>query len=156
MAGFIAADGSIQDHRRLKVAVSSVDLSHLKGLALFLGTTVNEFTHPNGRDYCYVSIRDSALMPRLCEKYDFKKAKTYNPPTLNIENDDLFLSFFAGFVDGDGSILNVLNRKDVNLKIKVHSSWLEVLSSMEHRIYNMFGFEYINLSKIKQKLHKKN
>lgn len=43
-------------------------------------------------------------------------------------NDNLFLCFIVGFIDGDGCIATQTNRRDCAITIKKHSNWLESLN----------------------------
>jgi len=112
------------------------------------------FRSANGFQY-RISAADKNAVPHIIKRFDFKEQKTYNPPDLNIlkkeiNTSDKFLSFFAGFVDGDGSIFKVSKTKCINLKIENHASWkgfLEFLiSQLEH-----YGFlskpKNVNISK---------
>ncbi len=132
-AGFIAADGCILNGKRLSIALCNADKEHLEKFARFVQTKIR------GNKTAVASIQDGILVPKFCKKFDLRPRKTYNPPSLDIVDDDLFLAFMAGFIDGDGSIGNIKNRKDNNLQIKLHSSWCDALAKMEARIYEVLG-----------------
>ena len=58
--------------------------------------------------------------------------KTYNPPDLSFLNTkNKFMSFFAGFIDGDGSFSN---SKSVSLKIQCHKNWLDNFKYIKNRL----------------------
>ena len=139
--GFIFADGSVINNKtRLSVSLAEKDHEHLRKLALFLSTTTKVYIENGGwvdnAPFCKLRIQDKQRVPRLCEKFGLKSRKTYNPPTLCINNDNLFVSFLCGFIDGDGCIVINKNRKNcINITIKVHGSWMDALRYMEHRIY---------------------
>ena len=143
--GFIAADGTVLNNSRLKVSLSIKDSEHLKVLSYLLGTNLNLYENK-----CAIAIQDRILIPKLCKKFDLRKKKTYNPPSIKIESDCLFLSFLAGFIDGDGSFRKLTGRKDVNLVIKLHSSWLDNLIQYEDRVYEILK---VNKSKRLSKIN---
>jgi hypothetical protein len=80
----------------------------------------------------------------LCEKFNFNKNKTYLPPDFNLLNDydkELVFSYIIGLIDGDGSITKLNKRKDCNLRIHLHNSWLDNLIYIENFLYNYFNIE---------------
>lgn len=143
--GFIMADGHINhDTNRLIISLSSKDKDHLIKFSNFIGSNLCE---RNG--VVSISIQDQIKMPVLINKFNFKPRKTYNPPNLSwIENDDLFLAFFAGFVDGDGHIKNLASHHTATLVIKCHSSWLSVLEIFCDRLENILGITFFSKPKI--------
>ena len=140
--GFIFADGSIiNDKTRLSVSLAEKDHEHLRKMASFLNTTTKVYIENGGwtdnQPFCKLRIQDKQRVPELCAKFDLKPRKTYNPPNLCINDDDLFISFLCGFIDGDGCIVINKNRKNcINITIKVHGSWFDTLCYIEQRIYS--------------------
>ena len=62
-------------------------------------------------------------------KFGILDKKTYNPPiTLDTIQEDYLYCILVGFIDGDGNIQNQNKRKDFMLRIKNHSSWLQILN----------------------------
>jgi len=158
--GFIFADGSIINNKtRLSVSLAEKDHAHLLKLASFLSTTTKVYIEHGGwvdnSPFCKLRIQDKQKVPKLCEKFDLKSRKTYNPPTLCINDDNLFVSFFCGFTDGDGCIAVNKNRKNcINLSIKVHGSWENALRYMEHRVYKalqLTKYRNVKLTSINKK-----
>ena len=137
--GFIFADGSILDGNRLSVSISINDIDHLKKLALFLRCNITIYNGNRKNGICSVRIKDSIIIPEFCNKFDLKKSKTYNPPLINILSNELFIAFLAGFIDGDGNITNVAGNRGTNIRIKLHSSWLNNLLYIEKRVYEALG-----------------
>lgn len=165
--GFILADGHIEKSKRLTINLSTKDLEHLKKLALFLNTKTWSIKEDK---ICCLSIQDKYVLEKLCEKYDIQSNKTENPPKIDVFSnlvEDSLLSIFAGFIDGDGSIKNLHNRKDFNLRIKTHKSWINIINFLslkflekERTIINAQGYASLHcgdsriLKKLKQKILK--
>lgn len=131
--GFILADGHIENSTRLSVRLGLKDIDHLEKLSKYLKVkmTKNDIS-------CLISIMDSVSIRKLCENFSINSDKTTHPPNisvLNIERDKL-LSLFCGFIDGDGCIGNLHNRVDFNLRVRCHSSWLEILSFFSSKFLN--------------------
>ena len=132
--GFILADGSIKSNNRLVVSLSNKDAEHLEKLGCYISTNIKY-----SKQVVSLSAMSVAAIPRLCEKFDIKQDKTYNPPDINlikkIEHDKI-LALIIGFIDGDGSIKNQWKRKDFSIAIKNHSSWLYILNYFSDIITN--------------------
>lgn len=124
--GFLAADGSICDNR-LKLALANQDRDHLIKFCDFVCCSNY---HQTKDKVWYVAVQDKYTIPAIADKYNLKRAKTYNPPDITWMKDDLCISFIIGFVDGDGCIGKQSGRNDCVLRIKNHASWLSVLQYM--------------------------
>jgi hypothetical protein len=133
--GFIMADGCIQNGKRLALVLSLKDEQHLISFAEFISCK-NIKRRANGIG---VHVQDPINVPLFAKKFDIKQNKTENPPTLNLVGNN-FLSFLAGFIDGDGSIGFVHKRTDTHLTIKCHKNWLNVFKYFEQRLYNLCGY----------------
>ena len=122
--GFLLADGSFNDNR-LKLTLAIKDKEHLLKFASFIKYTGSLSETDKSVS---VSVKDSDLVKKLCNKYEILSQKTYNPPTIlsNLSKDTLYC-ILAGFIDGDGNIRNQNKREDFFLRIKNHSSWEDVL-----------------------------
>lgn len=131
--GFIAADGTFNHSTmRFKIALSNKDLEHLKKLAEFLnysGTIKDTKNNTSG-----FAIQDKVNVYKIIHKFDFKQNKTMNPPSLIIDEEEKFLAFIIGFIDGDGCINKQTGREDCILRIKIHSSWLNWLTLVIQRL----------------------
>lgn len=123
--GFLMADGHFSKNGQIQVNLSEKDLQHLIKFSNFVKYKKNLYK-PN------LYICDNRVIPLLCERYKIVSNKTYNPPNItNVYGDKLF-SLIIGFIDGDGNI----NDKGY-LRIKVHSSWYDVIKKMmEHLVGN--------------------
>lgn len=147
-AGFIAADGSIRDNIGLSLSVCAKDKEHILKFAKFINTTnITSFTHKMGGRFgvgsqTWVTIQDIYMVPQFALKFDLKQKKTYNPPIdLSWMKDDLFLSFFAGFIDGDGCISYNKKCNGASLDIHVNYTWKDILVYMEKHVYETCKIE---------------
>lgn len=150
--GFIFADGYIHhSSNQLVVPIDVKDLHHLEKYAKYVSGSVKIYEsikNFDGNKYkskmARVSIAQKEVTPKIIEKFNFLVKKTYNPPNVDILNKILdtkekFLSFFCGFVDGDGS----MNLNGYSIKIQNHGSWI--------RIYDFFVeklCQWLNLNKL--------
>ena len=139
--GFLLADGSFSNNR-LKLALTSKDINHLRLFAQFINykRDVSQYN-----SYCSVSAKNLEIIPIICEKFNIKSRKTYNPP-LTIKKFPLDLQYclLAGFIDGDGNIKNQYKRKDFILYIKNHKSWINILKEFNELIDGTNNFVRIN------------
>ena len=136
--GFIAADGSFSKSQRLKLVLASKDKDQVKRFCNFISC---ENHRPDGKGYG-VAVQDKLWVPKIRHKFDFKPRKTYNPPDICWMEDDLFLSFFIGFVDGDGRISKQSGgRKDCFLTVRNHKSWRCVHQQMCDKISYQTGYQ---------------
>lgn len=127
--GFLLADGHFENGKRIVVGLAEHDRDHLEKFAKYIGYNGTISLVKKGP---YSAVRLSAMntevVGKLCEKFDIKSNKTYNPPkTLNWIPEDLFLCLMAGLIDGDGNISNFYGRKDAFIRIKQEKSWLPIL-----------------------------
>jgi hypothetical protein len=154
--GFIMADGTINHkNNRLKVSLSVRDESHLIKLMTFLEIDASKKKNYNVGKMVEFSIMDNFILPKIIEKFDFKQSKTYNPPNLSYltKNDDLFLSFLIGFIDGDGTIKKKKNVEEYSLAIKLHSSWYDNLSFFQKQISKITDSKRVCLYKYKYAIY---
>lgn len=110
-AGFIAADGWVQDQNRgqdrISITLSQRDREHLEKLALAIGaTTINDFTarsYGQDRIFSRISFVSNELSNDLAGNFNItpKKSLTLEPPEL--DDEECRLAFIAGYIDGDGS-----------------------------------------------------
>ena len=136
--GFIAADGYIYDGR-LRLALSDKDSNHLSKFSNFVKYAGKGITRSDVA-ISGLHIKHTDVVHKLCKKFDFRKAKTKNPPCrLPAAPEHLVLAYIAGFIDGDGCIQHVYGRSDCFLRIKCHRSWKAHLTRMSRVIYRISG-----------------
>lgn len=142
--GFIMADGCFHDNR-LTITLSIKDKYHLQKFADFI-----EYSIPLIDTDAKTSFKSKNVdaSPLICKKFDLKPAKTYNPPkTIKNFPIDLQYCLLAGFIDGDGNIQNQSGgRKDYSLRIKNHSSWINILTEFNELIDGTSDFTEIKNS----------
>ena len=151
--GFIFADGTILNNCRLRVTLSIKDESHLIKLAKYLNTSLSTYKiktkYSGGKEfeYCMISLQNKDIIPMITKKFDIKRNKTKNPPNINIlkkMTDNQFISFLIGYIDGDGSIPQIMNRKDFNIRLKCHSTWKRVYNYFKIRIEQILQKKFNN------------
>lgn len=136
--GFVAADGYICDGR-LRLVLSDKDSNHLSKFANFVKYVGKGITRSDVA-VSGLHIKHTDVVHKLCEKFDFRKTKTKNPPRrLPEAPEQLVLAYIAGFIDGDGCIKHVYRRSDCFLRIKCHKSWKTHLTRMSKVIYRIGG-----------------
>ena len=142
--GFILADGWFVAPGRIGLRLCEKDLNHLQKYACFLGCkTIHKKKSTSGfrpdKSQYEVSVNCNHYYKLIREKFDIKDRKTYNPPdissVLKNKSEDLILSMFIGFCDGDGSI-RTITEKAASLMITNHESWELVLIWFSKYIYN--------------------
>lgn len=144
--GLIFADGYI-NHKTNHLFLYSIDKVHITDFANFIEgkvisnkrqhtSIVTGITNPNYT----TSAMDKELIPVLIKKFDFKPAKTYNPPnTKKLEKifntKEKFAAFIAGLIDGDGHF----RKRDISYKIIAHGSWIDAHRWMNNTLikYNL-------------------
>lgn len=101
-AGFIAADGSIEEDRhRLSIGIGIKDIGHLEKFKLAVESS-HDICKFMGGAGCRIRFSSPSIIKDLKNTFNITKNKTYNYVLPNIEEDYLFLEFMRGFIDGDG------------------------------------------------------
>lgn len=144
--GMLMADGYI--HHGLSQVVLSLaeeDKDQLKKFADFLSAEVKVYKGAKGyrddRLYQYrVSVAEKLYCQPLIKKFDFKPTKTYNPPApsvlkISLADDNKFLCFLVGIIDGDGYII------PDQIRLENHPSWVIVHEFLEKRLKQIFQSE---------------
>lgn len=159
-AGFIAADGNISHNKQLRITLSQKDIKHLQKFGQFIKCSNFHKRFVNGCEQVILTIGDCFLVPKFAKKFDLKHDKTYDPPNLDWLRGNKFLAFFAGYIDGDGSIKTFSTGRK-RLSFTVHSSWFSILNKFIYKTYkilklkpskfrgvktNKLGYAYISLS----------
>lgn len=148
--GFIMADGHINTKdNRLSLRISIKDIDHLIKFSLFIQSKTTLYKQSVG-----TSIKHNLKMPELIKKFDINNRKTYNPPKLIFNNNDLFLSFLIGFIDGDGCIRKQTGRKDCSLTVKNYYTWENNLKEWFNKLHEISKTKsYNNIVKNKVTTH---
>lgn len=136
--GFLLADGYINhDKWRLKFALAPKDANSVIDFANFIKCPN---IHIYKTRHITVSAQDQEILPKLCEKFKIVSRKTYHPPSLDfITNPELLISLIVGYIDGDGCIRKLHNRKDFHIIMKCHSSWINIYHLFEKKLYEIFN-----------------
>ena len=132
--GFLLADGHFYDNVRLVLMLSEKDSGHLEKFSRYV------MCDWDGLKKTIFSCQDKVIVPKITRKFGISNRKTYVPCEIDwIRDDDLFLSLVVGFIDGDGCITRLTDRRDCNIRIKCHSSWIDNFQIMSDRICKMAG-----------------
>lgn len=146
--GYLLADGHFDvETNRLKFTQSNDDSISVYKFAKYIDASIDVKDCFKKRNCAEYSIRSNKYISQVIKKFNIHSNKTCNPPASSIfENMDINLLayLFIGFVDGDGHIGNLHNRKDFYLRIKLHSSWLTILQIFGKRLFNNTGYIKIN------------
>lgn len=137
--GFILADGHISNNIRIGISLSIKDIEHLQKFVDYVNCSDIIIKDT----MCSTSLQNKEVGIDLCNKFKIKSNKTYEPMELKnyYFDKELLFSLIIGFIDGDGSIHKVYKRQDCNLRIHLHSSWLDNLIFIENFIYDYFSIE---------------
>ena len=144
--GFLLADGYFNfKSKRIQLTLAIKDLEHLKMYGKYINcNNINLITTNNS---CNMSIQNIDIFDKIKDYLKLTNSnKTLNPniwKDLNLTKEQMFC-LIIGFIDGDGCILKLKNRKDINIRIQIHSTWLNNLIFIEDFIY-----DYLNIEKDK-------
>lgn len=148
--GFLLADGSFSfEDFSVSLGLSIKDISHLSKFAKLCSSKIETFIRPPSKlipkvtKFCRTNAYHKPSFCSLVDKFDLKKKKTYNPPEISCYNDfsdDLLISLFIGFMDGDGCI--GLDRGYIYGYIGGHPSWTNFTIFLCHIID---GYSYNSL-----------
>ena len=107
-AGFIAADGCVDDKGRVRFYLQLSDSTHLEKFARFVGST-HKLNLDSNRNRCSLEFTCKAMVEDLLRwNITPRKSITYTPP----ENLRYTADFLRGVVDGDGTISESFSNKD--------------------------------------------
>lgn len=89
------------------------------------------------------SCQSKEFVPKIIEKFKIKYRKTYNPPDVSKWkfNEELLLSMFIGFIDGDGHVNYEKGSKYSTIMVSVHKSWLVFLEYFYDLLVKQFEFD---------------
>lgn len=148
--GFLLSDGHFSNGR-VVFHLKLIDSEHVIKFAKFINWTG---TFIDRKELgIRVEPKHTEVVNELINKFDIKQAKTYNPPkTLLIHDAELLKCLVIGFIDGDGNITRqTRGRKDFMIRIKLHSSWFNILKEIcqiikyddSHVIINKQGYAQV-------------
>lgn len=136
-AGFIAADGYLGEEKNtLSITLNSKDIDHLEILKKEIHPEFelkiqkyNSNFDGKDRDICRFNIVSKNIIQDLKNNWGLHQAKTHTirfPSHLQIANKK---SFLCGYLDGDGSINIIKNKKDkIQLSICGNQEFLNEMS----------------------------
>lgn len=120
-AGFIAADGCVDDHNRLRIILSSKDYEHLKKFKSDLMYTgpIHRYENKTGyklAEMCRLEVCCSnQIIVDLKNNFCIVPQKTYTLcPPVGLSNLNSF-SYLLGLIDGDGCLYSTKGRFVIEL-----------------------------------------
>lgn len=127
--GFLMADGHFSKLNDVKLTVAKKDLNHLKKFANLINANISNCRETRYNNYISKSyslaVRDVNTVSSLKVKYSINSNKTKNPCDISKFNTyEKFLSWFAGFFDGDGCVLKNSNGSISGLRIQIYHTWI--------------------------------
>lgn len=144
--GYLYADGwltrnkvsvlaSIRDKEQIYKFANYIECSNVKK------SNPPKTCYPGTKEFYSVGVGDRFIVPKIIDKFDFRPAKTYNPPRFVVEDQNKFLALFIGYIDGDGCIKQQTGRKDCSIRLHVHSSWIDWLNQCRDKLVKIFECE---------------
>lgn len=139
--GYIFADGSIYRNKDGKwcfnLCSSEKDICHIEKFRKLINknkiTIKKRISGFSGSDLAVVEFKDRDILPKLMIKFCLNENKTYHPPdNVKIQDDDLFVSLFIGYLDGDGCIT-----KKGEIVVNCNYSWKKLLDEWFLRVWNL-------------------
>jgi len=144
--GFIISDGHLSNRGALSINLSVKDIDHMKKLADYLGVNIGirkaqSYGKYTANESCGINVMDVTVVRSLKERFKINGSKTYNACSLEcLVDDDNFLAFFCGLIDGDGCIYKPKNKRVSMLRIQCHSSWFDNLTMISKRLNKLYNF----------------
>jgi len=144
--GLLLADGHFPLSRKnIDISLSSIDKDYLCKYAKYIEYN-KELAYREKTDQYRVSVSDPKYISMIIDKFNISNRKTYEPPSftwIKDTNPDLYLSLWAGFIDGDGNIRHKPNRKgklskSFSIRITSHKAWQYNLKEFEEFLYSYF------------------
>jgi hypothetical protein len=147
-AGFIAADGNINDKQGvLRVQLSNADSEHLLKLKKSLGYTgpLRPFSYIGFGKEAHASllqVSSSKIVTDLRENFEIipKKTFTLEPPKLK---NNLLDAYIIGYIDGDGSIMHRVEALTISVTgnyqmlLKIKDRFDEICRPTNTRVANV-------------------
>ena len=145
--GFLMADGHFSKTWDIKLTLAIKDLNHLEKFAKLIDTKIHigksvKYKQYTSQPNCNISVRDISTVKILKEKYSIDSNKTKNPCDISLfDTKEKFLSWFAGFFDGDGCVLKNKSGKIEGLRIQIYNTWIKNLEFISEKLK-----EYLNIN----------
>ena len=147
--GFLFADGHFSSNGRINLMLQQSDKNIIDKIVQYL--EIQDSTSMEKRAYGFHCM-DTYTYTILKDTYNICSNKTENPCDLSSLNNDNFLAFLIGFIDGDGHIGFRSDTKAPKITIKLHQSWENNLNLMSKMLYKLCGKnKYPNVIKVTQK-----
>lgn len=130
--GFILADGSVSKEGLISISLSKKDEDFLNNFSNFVNARkcydLKDYQNIFSAGAVRISVYNNQIVTKFIEKFDIDQNKTYRPPNLSWINDkNLFISLFAGYCDGDGSMQysesKITKTGASAIRFHVHASW---------------------------------
>lgn len=133
--GFVIADGHISHKGELAITLSNLDKQHLLKLSSILGCNISE-----RGNFVHLRIGDKSFGEKWLNILSINAPKTYFPPDLSVfYTKEYLLPFIIGLIDGDGCIWE--NKNWLNLRIELHSNWLNTLQLISDKLKEFYDID---------------
>lgn len=135
--GFLIADACFDFNKHVvSLEISVKDVDHLYKFCRFINYDNKIYFRKDNRNTCSMSKTDHKFFKLVNDKLLLSQRKTYNCPTIDwIHNNDLFISFVIGLIDGDGNIRKVPEKNNCcAITIEMHKSQCNFLQYIIDRI----------------------
>lgn len=125
--GYILADGHINERNQLSITIKESDGEHLEKLSKYLNIRLNtrliKTEYKEGL-YSTITCQDVKYGVILKNKLGITRNKTYECINYNwINTEEIFISTFIGFYDGDGCLSRTKIGSPLAMKIECHENW---------------------------------
>lgn len=147
--GFLIADACFDFNKHvISLEISVKDVDHLYKFCRFINYGNKIHFRKDSRNTCSICKTDHKFFVLVNNKFLLNKRKTYNCPDISwIHDNDLFISFVIGLIDGDGHIRNVPKRNNCcAIAIEMHSSQYNFLQYIINRLCDILD---VNASKVR-------
>jgi hypothetical protein len=144
--GYWFADGTLLKSKNIAKGISITthekDNEHLNFLINKLNIKDYFFQKIKSQHSVRYTFWDTNNIQELIKKFHIYDRKTYNPPdSLNfIKDNNLFLAFFIGYIDGDGCILKT-KKNYFKLNTECNNSWINIYKEFKIKIYSIFNIK---------------
>lgn len=138
--GFLMADGHFSKRGVISLHLNKLDKKHIEKYAFFINGNIRE--HNNK---VIVDVQQPDICKSICQMFEVDNRKSYNCPILPEVNDDQFISFLAGLIDGDGS----MDCRNGAIRIKCHISWANFYQQISNKIAKLSNTDIVDVNREK-------